>query len=104
MSLSAAISNLKNALDTRINSLINSHNTSNSAHSNILATVATTGSYNDLSNKPDLTNISSNEYIINDDCTSNKTSDYASVHIDSTNRTSIYLIGSFASCWFLDLI
>lgn len=28
---------------------------------------------------------------------------FASVHIDSTNRTSIYLIEYFATCWFLGL-
>jgi len=52
------IVNLKNSIIAKINTLIGNHNSSNTAHSDIrnsitnLATVATTGSYNDLTNKP----------------------------------------------------
>lgn len=58
------IDNLKNAIENRISSLISSHNTNSNAHSNILSTVAKTGNYTDLSNKPTvdsaLSTISSN--------------------------------------------
>lgn len=46
------IDNLKNAIENRISSLISSHNTNSNAHSSILSTVAKTGDYTDLSNKP----------------------------------------------------
>lgn len=46
------IDNLKNAIENRISSLISSHDTNSNAHSNILSTVAKTGDYTDLSNKP----------------------------------------------------
>lgn len=46
------IDNLKNAIENRISSLISSHNTNSNAHSSILSTVAKTGNYTDLSNKP----------------------------------------------------
>ncbi len=52
MSMQTVLLNLKNAIEDKCNSLISSHNSNNNAHSNILSTVAKTGSYNDLSNKP----------------------------------------------------
>lgn len=52
MTIISTINNLIDAIDGRISDFITSHNTSNSAHDNILSTVAKTGSFNDLTDKP----------------------------------------------------
>ena len=54
MSMETVLVNLKNAIENKCNSLISSHDTDNNAHTNILKTVATTGDYNDLINKPNI--------------------------------------------------
>lgn len=54
MSMETVLVNLKNAIENKCNSLIGSHDTDNNAHTNILKTVATTGDYNDLINKPNI--------------------------------------------------
>ena len=52
MTIISTINNLIDAIDGRISDFITSHNTSNSAHDNILSTVAKTGSFNDLTDTP----------------------------------------------------
>lgn len=52
----SVLTDLKDAIETKISNLISSHNNSSNAHSNILSNVAKTGNYNDLSNKPTVDN------------------------------------------------